>query len=141
MGRKYLFLVTAVTEGATGAALVVIPAPVFALLLGVSSAAPEALLVGRVAGGALLAIAVACWTVGGDAAHAPQRGVVAAVLVYDVIAATVLAGAGTTAGMVGIALWPAVAAHVGLAGWCIVALLRERPGRPGDLPADREGTR
>ena len=122
MGRTYLLWVTAVTEGGTGLVLLAVPSLVLLLLLGVTEPAPEALVVARVLGGALAAVAVACWAV---RYHAPPLMLIA-ILVYDVAAAVVLGVAGADGGMVGIALWPAVAAHVGLAGWCILCLAGAR---------------
>jgi len=118
-------MVTALSEGGTGIALLAAPAVVFALLLGVESPAPEALVVGRVSGGALLAIGVTCWLVQGESGQI-QRGVLAGVLIYDVAAAALLAYAGAVLSMAGAALWPAVALHGALALWCASCLA----GRP-----------
>jgi hypothetical protein len=110
-------IVTAAGEVGTGLALLAAPTVVFLLLLGVESAVPEALVVGRVAGGALVAIGVACWLARNDRGPA-QRGVLTGVLIYDVTAAALLAYSGSSLGMAGVALWPAVALHAGLALWC-----------------------
>jgi hypothetical protein len=118
MHRAYLLIVTAAIETATGLALLVVPSVPLSLLLGVSEAAPETFLVGRIAGAALLAIGIASWLARGPA----QVGLVVAVLVYDVAAAALLAYAGLVLRMVGIALWPAVVLHAALAGWCVVCL-------------------
>jgi len=117
--HDYLLRVTAVTEGGTGLALLAVPSLVLVVLLGVTDPAPEALVVARVLGGALVAIAVACWAARD---HAPPLMLIA-VLVYDVAAAAVLGVAGTNGGMAGIALLPAVVAHVGLAAWGVGVLL------------------
>lgn len=137
MGRKYLLLVTALTEGGTGLALAAAPDFVLSLLLGVTSAAPETMLIGRVAGGALVAIAIVCRAVRGDGAGPAERGVVLAVLVYDGVAGTVLMWAGASWGMIGVALWPAVAAHIALAAWCLTCLVGER--RAGTSGIDMPG--
>lgn len=132
MRRKYLLIVTAVGEGGTGLALLAAPAVVCLLLLGVESPAPEALVVGRVAGGALLAIGVACWLARNDG-RSGQLGLLAGVLVYDVAAAVLLAAAGSSLGMAGVGLWPAVVLHGTLALWCVYCLRVEpayaRPDR------------
>jgi hypothetical protein len=125
--RKYLLIVTALGEGATGVALLAAPAVVFVLLLGVESAAPESLVVSRVAGGSLGAIGVACWLARNDRGRA-QLGVLTSVLVYDVVATAVLAHAGLSLGMAGVALWPAVALHTALAAWSILCLTVEITG-------------
>ncbi len=56
MHRAAFLLITAVGEGVTGLFLLLWPAVPLALLLGVQAAAPETLLVARVAGTALIAI-------------------------------------------------------------------------------------
>jgi hypothetical protein len=128
--RKSLLVVTALSEVGTGLALLAAPAVVLLLLLGVESAAPEALVVGRVAGGALVAIGVACWVARNDRGPA-QRGVVMGVLIYDVTAAAVLAYSGSSLGMAGVALWPVVALHAALAVWCGTCLKSNHCGGPG----------
>lgn len=121
MRRKYLLIVTAVGEAGTGLALLAAPSVVLLLLLGVTSAAPEALVVSRVAGGALLAIGVACWLARNDPRHA-LIGLLAGLLTYDLTAAGVLAYAGYILQMFGPALWPAVVIHVALAVWCLACI-------------------
>src|SRR3954470_21567683 len=56
--RKLLFLVTAAVEAATGLCLLVVPAVLLAVLLGFQAEAVETSLVGRIAGAALVAIAI-----------------------------------------------------------------------------------
>jgi hypothetical protein len=131
MQRKYLLMVTALGECGTGLALLGLPAVVFRLLLGVDSPAPEALLVGRVAGGALLAIGVSCWLDRNDRQPAP--GLLTGVLIYDVVAAVLLAHAGSVLDMAGVALWPAVALHGALALWSAYCLCIEQ-GDPHSAP-------
>jgi len=122
MGRNLLLVITAVGEAGTGLALMFAPSLVISLLLGVTSAAPEALVIGRVTGGALLAIGVACWTARNDGSPT-QRGVLSAVLIYDVTAAAVLTYAGGVSATVGVVLWPAVGVHVVLAGWALLSVV------------------
>ena len=57
--RKVFLLVTAFVEAATGLGLLILPAVLFGVLLGVEQPTVEATLVGRIAGAALLAIGVA----------------------------------------------------------------------------------
>jgi hypothetical protein len=120
MRRAPLLFVTGLVEVGTGLFLLFLPALPLALLLGVSPAAPEALLVSRVAGAALLAIGVASWLARGDGGGPAQLGVLSGVLIYDLAAAVLLAYAGLVLGLVGIALWPAVVIHAALAVWCVV---------------------
>jgi hypothetical protein len=63
---KPFLVITAFVEAATGFCLLFLPELVFSLLLGVERAAAEAILVGRIAGAALLAIGVASWMARAD---------------------------------------------------------------------------
>jgi hypothetical protein len=140
MKPRLLLLVTAFIEVGTGLLLLFLPSVPLALLLGVAQAAPEALLVGRVAGAALLAIGVASWLGRRDDRNPAQLGLLTGVLIYDGAAAVLLAGAGLFLNMAGIALWPAVVLHAALAVWCVVCLRVQPPGggagTRGDLEAE-----
>ncbi len=110
------FIVTTVVEVGAGICLLFLPAVAFELLLGVSQAAPEASLVGRVAGAALLALGIASW-LGRSAGRSPARnGLLTGLLVYNGSAAALLVYAGLGLSTAGIALWPAVVLHTALAG-------------------------
>ena len=126
MQRKHLLIVTALAEVGTGVVLLVQPSVVFRLLLGVSFEAPEAVVVGRITGAALLAIGVACWLARNDRHSPAQRGVLIGVLIYDAAAAVLLAYAALELSLAGIVLWPAAALHTVLAGWCVACLWRQR---------------
>jgi hypothetical protein len=89
------------------------------LLLGASLDAPAALIVGRIAGAALLSLGGACWLARDDGPSRALRGLVAATLLYNCTAIAVLAHAGAVVGLVGVLMWPAVALHAALAVWCI----------------------
>jgi hypothetical protein len=120
MVAKKLLIVTALVETATGLMLLVSPTLVVAFLLGASLDAPAALVVGRIAGAALLSLGVACW-LARDGLSLALRGLIAAMLLYNCAAAAVLAHAGAVVGFVGVLLWPAVALHAALAVWSGVA--------------------
>ena len=111
-----------------GLCLLLVPAVIFALLLGATQPAPEALFVGRIAGAGLLAIGVASWLAKNDHRTPAQLGLLIGVLMYNVAATVLLALAGTILKMAGIALWPAVVLHAALAVWCFVCL---RSGKAG----------
>lgn len=91
----------AVAEGVTGLALLVAPSLVGQLLLGDELAGISSA-VARVAGIALIGLAVACWP------GPPMLGM----LLYSAVVAAFLAYLGYVAGLNGILLWPAVAVHV-----------------------------
>src|SRR5215210_2144245 len=108
--RNVFFMVTGVVELATGAALLALPALVVAALLGVSSAAVETQVVGRILGTALLAIGVTCVLARGESSTS-GHAVLAGIVVYDVLVTLVLAYAGLALALAGPALWLAVALH------------------------------
>jgi hypothetical protein len=126
MNLTRLFIVTALVEGVTGLFVLIVPAVPLALLLGSSEAAPETLLVGRVAGAALFGMGIASWRARDDKRAPAQLGLLTGILFYDVAAAVLLAFGGVALNMVGLALWPAVVLHVALACWCIVEWLSSR---------------
>jgi hypothetical protein len=104
--------------------LLFLPAAVLTILIGVDSAGDATLLVARIAGAALVAMSVACWLGRNDRGSPAQIGLLFGVLTYDMAAAALLAYAGVVLSLDGIALWPAVALHTGLAVWCVVAVMR-----------------
>lgn len=98
-------------EIGTGFILILTPAILCRLLLGVEVSGDAALLA-RFFGIALLCLGLACWP-GGDAMVA-RPAPVRAMLLYNAAIALVLAGLGLkNAG--GILLWPAVALHLAIA--------------------------
>ena len=122
-----LLKLTAIIEAATGLGLMAVPSMVVRLLLGSPLDTSAAVTLGRVAGVALLALGVACWLARDDTQSRAARGLVAAMLLYNISVAAVLAFAGFGLGLHGIALWPAVILHAVMAVWCIVYL---RPVNP-----------
>jgi hypothetical protein len=120
---KRLLTLTAIIEAATGLALIAIPFVVVRLLLG-AEISGAALPLGRVAGVALLALGVACWLASNDTPSSAARGLVSAMLLYNIGATLILGAAGIRSQPVGIALWPAVILHAAMAVWCVVCLWR-----------------
>jgi len=118
MSARNLLIVTALAEAPLGIMLMLSPSIISGLLLGVSLDGPAAVIVGRVAGAALLALGVACWLARHDGSSHAGRGLVAALLLYNCGTIAILAHAATVTGLNGIVLWPAVALHVTLASWC-----------------------
>ncbi len=120
---KCLLTLTAIIEAATGLALIAVPAIVVWLLLG-AEISGASIPLGRVAGAALLALGVACWLARDDTQSRATRGLVVAMLMYNIPVTAVLAFAGIGLGLHGVALWLAVVLHAAMAIWCIVCLRR-----------------
>jgi hypothetical protein len=119
---KALLVVTAVAEVGTGLALLVWPPAVAVILLGSSLDTAAGVTVGRVAGGALLSIGVACWLTHDDGSSHAARALVISLLLYNVFVAAILAFAGIVSHLFGVALWPVVALHAAMALWCVACL-------------------
>lgn len=123
---KALLILTAILEAATGLCLLAVPALLDWVLLGGRFEAAASIVVARIAGGALLALGIACWFASNDTRSRAAYGVVAAMLVYNVTVAALLVYAGAAKGASGIALWPAVVVHAALAVWCAMCLAQAR---------------
>jgi hypothetical protein len=124
---KHFLTLTAIIEAATGLGLIAVPAFVVRLLLGSPLDTSAAVMLGRVAGAALLALGVACWLARDDTQSYAARGLVAAMLLYNVAVAAFLAIAYVGLRLHGVALWPAVVLHAVMAVWC-AGCLRRSPG-------------
>lgn len=118
---KRLLTLTAILEGPTGLALITIPSVVVQLLLG-AAISGASITLGRVAGVALLALGVACWLAQHDAQSCAPRGLVSAILLYNLGTVVILGTAGIWSQTVGIALWPAVVVHAAMTVWCMACL-------------------
>jgi len=108
MAIRTLLAFAAAVEGATGVALMVYPPIVTLMLLGEGVSGPGMVL-GRVAGLALLSLAIACWPV-----RDPAGGTFPghrAMLTYNLLVALYLLGLGIGGDSVGRLLWPAIILH------------------------------
>ncbi len=119
---KLLLMVTALLEAVVGLGLLVMPSAVVSILLGVPLDTPGGLVAGRMAGAALVAIAVACWQARNGERDSPATGVVEAILFYNFAAAFVLVYAGVRLGLRSAVLWPTILLHLGLGAWCLLNL-------------------
>lgn len=111
MRRVLVF--AAVSEAATGVALLIVPSLVGQLLLG-AELTGVAVTVARLAGIALIALGFACWP------GPPLVGM----LIYSASVTLYLAYVGVAGGVTGILLWPAVVLHVILTALLIRASTR-----------------
>src|SRR5208337_1085383 len=98
---KILLAATAAIELGAGLALMCFPSAAVALLLGSPLDAPAAVTLGRLAGVALFALGLACWLARGDAPSRAARGLVAAMVVYNLGAVALFAFAGIGLGLRG----------------------------------------
>ena len=110
-----LLAVAAVSEAATGIALLAYPSIVVRLLLG-AEIIGVADVVSRFAGVALISLGVACWPNGS------ARQALDGMLTYGTLAALYLTYVGVRGQGAGVLLWPAVVVHAIL----IILLLRAR---------------
>jgi len=117
-----LLSVMGALEAATGLVLLVAPSMLVELLVGGPPGTPAGVTVSRVTGVAILALGVACWLARADAASRAAKGLVAAMLLYNVAVVAILVLAWTSLGLFGIAFWPVVMAHAGLTVWCVACL-------------------
>jgi hypothetical protein len=112
---KWVLIFAAVGEAGTGLALLIVPSLVGRLLLG-EELTGIAIPVARVAGIALIALAVACWP-------GPSR---VGMLTYSAAVTLYLAYVGFAGGLTGILLWPAVILHVILTALLTRAAIRNK---------------
>ena len=112
---KKALIFAAIGEAATGLALLIAPSLVGQLLLG-EQLAGAAIPAARVAGIALIALAIACWP------GPPLVGMVT----YSALVAVYLAYLGFAGSLTGVLLWPVVVLHVILTALLIRDVTRTR---------------
>jgi hypothetical protein len=125
---KTLLTATAVIEAGAGLALLCFPSATAVLLVGAPLDPSAALTVARVGGAALLTLGVACWLARGDAQSSAARGLITAMVLYNIGAVVILAAVGIGSQPLGIALWPAVVLHSVMTVWCTVSLIGREAG-------------
>jgi hypothetical protein len=116
---KSLLVVTALVEGVTGLALAIIPTLVVSILLGTSLTGISAILIARLAGVALITVAIACWLTRGNT---QSDAIVKAMLAYNFFSVILLIMAVLIEHISGPGLWPAVSVHFVLLVWCLLSL-------------------
>ena len=99
--------IAAAVEAVTGLLLIVVPHLLAKLLLG-AEVTGVAVVIGRVAGIALLSLGVGCWF---GRQEATGGWALAAMLLYNVLVTLYLALVGLGTEFVGVLLWPAVVVH------------------------------
>jgi hypothetical protein len=119
---KLLLIIAAVIEASAGLALIVLPTVAVSMLLGAPLDTPAGLVAGRIAGAALVALAIACWQARNGERGSSSTGVVEAMLFYNFAAAILLVYAGTRLDLHSALLWPAIVLHFCLGVWCLLNL-------------------
>jgi hypothetical protein len=112
--QRMLLRIAAVVEILAGLVLILLPGPTIRLLLG---APPDVvgLMVGRIAGVALLALGVACWGARSDAGGAARVGTVGAITLYNLGVGGLLVLFALTGEASGLGVWSAGLFHLVLA--------------------------
>jgi hypothetical protein len=120
---QHVLAISCGIEAATGLGLLVAPAVVAKLLIG-ADIEGSAIIIGNIAGVALISLAIACWPRGEAIGSRPYF----AMLVYNVLAALLLAETGATATATGVLLWPVVVIHLIFAVLIALASIGSRRG-------------
>jgi hypothetical protein len=123
---KTLLTITAAVEAGTGVALAIAPSSVVLMLLGSPLDSPAGLVIGRLLGAAVFSLGTACWLARDDA-----QGLIAAMLLYNLGAVSLLGYARIGLAMSGFGLLPAVILHAALLAWCVACLRIARRGVGG----------
>jgi len=135
---KSLLTVSAALETMAGLGLMVSPSAA-AVLFGASLDTAFGSVVARIAGAALLALAVSCWVARSDDRSRAARGVAGGMLAYNAAVAALLVDARFRTGLAGVALWPGVAIHTAMTVWCVVCLLRKASQTAGTAQHSQRG--
>lgn len=122
---KNILTVTSIIESAAAVILLLFPSLFTSLLFGVTLDTPVAVIVARVAGVAILALSVACWFARNDGQSPAARGIVSAMLFYNITITLVLIYAALFLSLSGIGLWPVALLHTAMSVWCIINLLKK----------------
>lgn len=125
MKTKTLLVATTVIEAGAGIALLASPSLAASFLIGAAFETPADLIVGRVAGAALLTLGIVCWRARLDVHSYAANGIVLAMLFYNFAVAAVLVYAALGARMSGLGLWPTVVLHGVMAIWCLACLVKK----------------
>ena len=119
---KYLLIISAIGEIATGLALLAVPAFVVSILLGGTLNTAEGLATARIAAIALIALGLICWMGSRDTQSRVKASIVTAMLFYNCAILVLFLSLLFGAGMTGIGLLPVSIFHAVLAVWCGVSL-------------------
>jgi len=117
--KKSVLALAAAVEAATGIIVLAYPALVVRLLFG-AEIAGACVSISRLAGVALIGLAVACWP-GADTRRAPYG-----MITYNLLVLLLLIYVGVRGQQIGVLLWPAVVAHGILSALLTRAWVKQR---------------
>ena len=123
---KRLLQLTTLIEVPTGLALIIVPAFVVHLLLR-AEISGAGIPLGRLGGTAVLGLGVASWLASYSPDNCASRGVVTAMLIYNIGATLILGEALVHSPLVGVVLGSVVLLHAALAAWCATCLMSRKP--------------
>jgi len=116
---KKLFTITALIESVTGLILLISPSFLVFALLGSSLDGAAGLLLGRIAGIALISLGTVSWLARKDEKSVSSKGIAVALLLYNIVVAFLLAYTGLNSSQLELPLWSVVVVHLLLAIWLI----------------------
>ena len=122
---KKFFLVTAIVELLTALALLAAPSLTASLLLGASLETAVGIVVARVAGTAIVVLAIACWYARNDILSPVAFGLLIGMFFYNVVVSLLVAYAAFALSLRGVGTFPVILGHAALATWCIACLLKK----------------
>jgi hypothetical protein len=131
---KILLTVTAIFEGIFGIGLLITPVLVVSTVLNTPLETAGGLAASRLAGAAIVTIAISCWKARSFEIPQAAIGVVTAMLFYNFAAAAVLVYAGVRLGLQSKFIWPAIVAHAALGLWCAVLVWLSNGKQPRPSP-------
>jgi hypothetical protein len=120
-----LFITTALIEFMTGVALMLVPSITAEILLGSPISTIAGTTIGRVAGAAFISLAVACWLARNDEQSNAAKGLVVAMLLYNIIVTVILASTVIVISLT-VVLSLVLITHLVLIAWCIYALQKAK---------------
>jgi hypothetical protein len=126
MAAVWLLSLAAAFEAATGLALIAFPQAVSRLLLG-ADLAGAGIVVGRIAGVALLSLGLVCWL---SRQKVGKKAVLTAMLAYNLPVTAYLMYLRIAGELVGILLWPAIVIHAAFTIWFVLAWSSDQRTKP-----------
>src|SRR5688572_6270959 len=123
--QRMLLAIVALMETVAGLGLILSPDPTMQFLFG---GRPDGvgMMMGRVAGVALVALGIACWRARADSGGEARAGTVGAITVYNAGAGALLVLFAVTGQAAGLGVWSAALLHLALAAGFLAS--QRRPG-------------